>query len=160
MNKIFLSFGLLFILSGPVVSVKDFKPAIGKWTGTLTYLDYSGGKPYTMPANITVGKDVANTQRIIFYYDYPNEPKANGSDTLLISTGGAVFDGATVVSKERNGRVLRIVTDKNGLDGNDSKAAVIRHIYTIGKKIFSIRKEVKFDGEEKWITRNEYKMSR
>lgn len=29
-----------------------------------------------------------------------------------------------------------------------------------GKKSFSIRKEVKFEGEEKWILRNEYKMAR
>jgi hypothetical protein len=143
------------------VTEKDFKPAFGKWKGSLTYLDYSSGKPYTMPANINVTKNKENKQQLILAFEYPNEPKANGNDTLVISDDGLQIDGAVIVSKIKNsdGSIV-IITDKEGVDGNDNRSATLRHIYTISKKVFSNRKEVRFKGEEKFILRNEYKMSR
>ena len=160
MNKFFLSIGLLLIFAAPVISVKDFKPALGKWTGTLTYLDYTSGKPYTMPANITVSADPQNIRQIILSIEYPDEPKANGNDTLTISSDGKMLNRDVVISKQKSNGKLEIITERNDVDGNDRKKALIRHIYSIGKKSFSNRKEVKFEGEEKWILRNEYKMSR
>ena len=160
MNKLCLVFILVISNLASTVSVKDFKPAFGKWQGTLTYLDYSSGKPYTLPCNINISKDESNTQRVIFAYQYPNEPKANGNDTIVISTDGRMIDDELVVLKEKENGSLKIIAERNGVDGNDNKKAVIRHIYSIGKRSFSKRKEVKFDGEEKWILRNEYKMGR
>jgi hypothetical protein len=143
------------------VTTKDFKPAFGKWEGSLTYLDYSSGKPYTMPANITVSKTKDNKQQLVLAFEYPDEPKANGNDTLVISDDGLQIDGAAIVSQTKNSDgSLVIITDKEGVDGNDNRSAILRHIYTIGKKIFSNRKEVRFNGEEKFILRNEFKMSR
>ncbi len=143
------------------VTQKDFKPAFGKWKGSLTYLDYSSGKPYTMPANVTISKDGNNVHQLIFAFAYPDEPKANGNDTLVITDDGLQVDGAMVVSKKKNSHgTLEIITEKNGVDGNDNRKAVLRHIYSIGKKKFSNRKEVRFDGEEKFILRNEYVMGR
>ena len=81
------------------VNVKDFKPAFGKWKGSLIYLDYSSGKPYTMPANVTISKDVNNVHRLIFAFVYPDEPKANGNDTLVISDDGLQVDGANNINK-------------------------------------------------------------
>jgi hypothetical protein len=140
------------------VSVNDFKPAFGKWQGTITYLDYSTGKSFTMPANLTITKKDA--EQLVFAFEYPKEPKANGKDTLTISDDGTMIDDAIVVSKQKENGTMIITAEKNGVDGNDNKKAVMRYVYTIGKKIFCKRKEVKFDGEEKWIMRNEYKMSR
>ena len=34
--------------------IKDLAASTGSWQGKLTYLDYSSGKPYTMPANIKI----------------------------------------------------------------------------------------------------------
>lgn len=160
MTKLFFLSAIVLSVFVLPVSIKDFKPAFGKWTGTLTYLDYTSGKPYTMPVNIFISKVKKNAHQLILTVEYPNEPKANGNDTLIISADGAMVDGAMVVSKEKKGGALQIITEKNGVDGNERKKAVIRHVYTISKKTFSNRKEVKFDGEEKWILRNEYKMSR
>jgi hypothetical protein len=140
--------------------VKDFKPAFGKWTGTLTYLDYTSGKPYTMPAKMTINGDKKDEMKLFLSIEYPNEPKANENDTLVISEEGTVLDGARVLSKKSHGGILQIITEKNGVDGNESKKAVLRHTYIISKKEFSNRKEVRFEGEEKWLLRNEYKMSR
>jgi hypothetical protein len=159
MSKFFLSLAL-FILFETIVSVKDFKPGFGKWQGTITYLDYTSGKPFTMPCNLTISKDKTNTQRLVLAYEYPNEPKANGNDTIVISADGKMIDDEMFVSKEKVNGVLTITAEKSGVDGNDNKKAILRHVYIIGKKTFIKRKEVKFDGEEKWILRNEFKMSR
>lgn len=142
------------------VRTSDFGNAFGEWKGSLTYLDYSSGKPFTMPANATLAQS-ANPNEIVLALVYPKEPKANGNDTLRIEKKGMEIDGAAVVSKTVNAEgILEIITERNGIDGNDNKKAVIRHIYRINKNVFSSRKEIKFDGEEKWILRNEYSFSR
>ncbi len=85
------------------VTVKDFKTAFGKWTGILTYLDYSSGKPYIMPANISVTINQQNARQLIFAIEYPNEPKANGNDTLSIAMmTEKLIDGNMVVSKTKS----------------------------------------------------------
>ena len=163
MRKLFLVLlvisGIGFLRPAPSVSVKDFKPALGKWKGSLTYIDYSSGKPYTMPVNITISN--YEKQGLILKMEYPNEPIANGSDTLFISADGTMLDKASVVSNKKIGNNIReIVTDRDGTDGNDYRKAVLRYIYTISKSKFICRKEVRFDGEEKFILRNEYNMNR
>lgn len=64
---------------------KDFEKLIGTWQGSLTNLDYSSGKPYTMPANTEI-KRIKNTNKFIFLNFYPNEASANSIDTISIST--------------------------------------------------------------------------
>lgn len=150
----------ILLLFTAIVTPKVFKPALGEWKGTLTYLDYKSGKPYTMPANITISKDASNERQLVFRFEYPNEPKANGNDTLVISEDGTKIDGANVVSKVRVGKNLLLSTEKDGVDGNDNRKATIRHIYTIGKRRFINRKEVRFEGEQNFIMRNEFKMER
>ena len=149
-----------FCQAGLAVTTKDFKPAEGAgWKGTLTYLDYSSGKPFTMPVEISM--HIVSPAKIIIAYLYPNEPKANDNDTLLITKSGLEIDGARLVSKKimEDGSV-QLITDKNGFDGNDHKKAVLRHMYIVGTKSYQNRKEVKFEGTDKWIMRNEYLFSR
>jgi len=166
--KWILSF-LLFLFMAPVfaqdqkttVSVNDFTPALGTLQGSLSYLDYSSGKPFTMPANVAIRVLTGKPNGIILTIDYPKEPKANGNDTLFISRDGDLLNGAKIVSRKIliDGS-LEIVTDKDGRDGNDNKKAILRHIYTISKTKFTNRKEVKFEGTDTWILRNEYLFSR
>ena len=67
----------------------------------------------------------------------------------------------TIRTRKKNNEGIReVITEINGTDGNDNRKAVLRHIYKIGKKMFVSRKEVRFEGEEKFILRNEYKMNR
>ena len=80
---------------------------------------------------------------------------------MVISNDGLRIDDAMVISKEKSvGGVLHIITEEPGVDGNDNRKAVLRHIYSISKRTFFSRKEVKFEGKENFIIRNEYKMSR
>ena len=142
-----------------VVRVSDFTKTEGSWKGSLTYMDYSSGKPFSMPANVNLR--IADNSQIILSYAYPNEPNANGKDTLLISGNGSLIDGAEVQSREilEDGAV-KIVTVKAGRDGNDNKSALIRHSYILGKNSFQNVKEVKFEGADKWLIRNTYLFSR
>ena len=41
------------------ITSQDLKIIIGEWEGSITYLDYSSNKPFSMPANLVVnrGKD-------------------------------------------------------------------------------------------------------
>lgn len=139
----------------------DFAPAFGTMKGTLTYLDYTSGKPFSMPANCTLLAGDRASGEIIKVMEYPQEPKANGSDTFRISQDGTKLDGEVVtVRKQLPDGGLQIVTEKEDVDGNDHRAARIRHTYTISKNQFAIQKEVRFKGEEKWIQRHLFSFSR
>lgn len=142
-------------------SSKDFIIATGNWTGKLTYLDYSSGKPFTMPANVMINLPSERKNEVVLALVYPQEPNANANDTLFISEDGTHINGAKITSKQKlTDGSLQLITDKDGKDGNDHKKALLRHIYTIGKNNFSNRKEVKFQGTDQWILRNEYVFSR
>ena len=143
------------------ISTGDFATALGAWKGKLTYLDYSSGKPYTMPANVIISVNEKGKGEIVLALIYPDEPKANGNDTLVISKNGMELNGAKLVSKKiTSDGSVQIITDKEGTDGNDNKKALLRHVYTINKNNFSNRKEVRFAGTDKWILRNEYVFNR
>ncbi len=139
-----------------VLQKADLAMLCGSWKGSLTYLDYQSGKPYTMPAN-TIISAIPQTNHLLVEMIYPNEPKANGKDTLLVNAGLTNFDGNAVVSRKvlPDGSV-EIITKHNGQDGNDNKNAIIRKTYTIGKNKFINRKDVQFVGTTEWIKRNEY----
>ena len=138
------------------ITSKDMNRFAGHWQGSLTYLDYSTGKPYTMPANVYI-KTLEKGRKYEFARVYPNEPKANSTDTFSLSTDGKMLNNEAVTRNRKlaNGN-MKIVTETRGKDGNDNKMALIRHTYTVGKHAFSIIKEVQFEGEQVWIKRHEY----
>ncbi|HUR66988.1 MAG TPA: hypothetical protein VMZ03_11630 [Chitinophagaceae bacterium] len=114
-------------LQDPGISVKDLKPALGSWKGTITYKDYTSGKPFTMPANMVVEKDKSNEQRLILRYEYPKEPTANANDTLVFSADKKQINGELVISKENTaGGILKVITEKTGVDGNDNRPALFK----------------------------------
>lgn len=138
------------------ISPKDFEILVGMWQGSLTYLDYSSGKPYTMPADVEI-KRIPKTNNFIFSNLYPKEPKANAADTVIISADGKNIDNQVIKSiKKLKDGGLEIITEEAGKDGNDNKSATFRHTYTLSKKVFVKKKEVQFVGETVWIKRHEY----
>lgn len=156
---------ILTLLSGMIACVqaqdvrifpKDVRFIKGSWNGTLTYLDYSSGKPFTMPAEI----DITQVEKSgIFLLDirYPDEPKANGQDTLKISDDGQYINSGKIISIKRlPDKGLEMITEEAGLDGNDDKPATFRMVYFISKSAFSKKKEVQFVGENEWITRYDF----
>ncbi len=166
MKTIFVTLSILFFTSlvaqqKPEVKAGDFTVIFGQMNGSLTYLDYSTGKPYTMPAKISTKINPKNPNEIIQNVSYPDEPKANGIDTFKISENGKKLNDLTVMSRKvlTDGQ-LQIVAERKGQDGNDHKNAILRYTYTMGKEGFEIKKEVLFDGENKWVLRNTYAYKR
>lgn len=161
--KYFLTFGwilLIAIISNAQTSVKnlskEFQKVAGSWTGSLTYLDYSSGKPYTMPANLAIRR-LGKTNVFLFSNIYPNETNANSTDTLTISVDGNHINNESVKSvRQLSNGDTEIITEVSGKDGNDNQPAIIRHTYTLGGATFKKAKDVQFVGETKWINRHEY----
>ena len=138
------------------VEAKEIDNLLGNWEGSLTYIDYNSNEPYKMPCNLEI-KSKKQNRKLVFKYEYPNEPKANGVGKLKISKDGKILDGRRIVSrKKRNNEEVELITEHRGKDGNENRSARIRNVYIIGKNTFIMKKEVKFDGTEKWLKRNEY----
>lgn len=162
--KKFVTAGILLLLSHSdfaqektIVTSKDFQTIIGSWQGSLTYLDYTTGKPYTMPAYVDV-EQLGRTNRFTFSNSFPKEPNAKWTDTVTISADGSMINKENITSKQilPDGN-LQIITEEMGIDGNDHKAALLRHTYTVGRDLFIKRKDVLFTGTTEWINRHEYK---
>ncbi len=141
-----------------IITPDDLKIILGKWTGSLTYIDYSSNKPYTMPADVEV-KRGKNEKQLLLITTYPNEPNANSKDKIRISQNGQLLNKKALISKEKltNGEI-QVTTEYLGKD--NKKEALIRDIYLLGNNQFIIRKEVKFKNSQDWIKRNEYKFKR
>jgi hypothetical protein len=136
------------------LQVKDLSNSVGSWEGKLTYLDYSTGKPYTMSANINISL-TENKNGYIMGYAYPKEPQANSKDTTYIMNNLFGKDKIVEFKKATDGG-FTLVTEFGGEDGNDNKKAILRHTYILKLNTYSIMKDVKFEGTDKWIKRNEY----
>jgi len=138
------------------IELEDIDKLIGEWNGTLTYLDYSSKKPYSMPCDLTV-REKRNNRKLKLKYVYPKEPKANSRGKIKISKDRTVLNKKRIKSRriDSNGNV-EILVEYLGKDGNESKKALIRNIYLIGNETLIIRKEIKFEDSEEWIMRNEF----
>ncbi|MEO6404793.1 MAG: hypothetical protein ABIY51_14245 [Ferruginibacter sp.] len=148
---------LLLLAQKPMtVTTMDMKTITGCWQGTLTYLDYTTNKPFSMAADLEISQ-LREEGKFIFANIYPKEPKANSFNTVVIASDGKMIDGEYVKSKKRNADgSLEIITELTGKDGNDNRAAILRYTYNIGKNIYVHRKDVQFIGQKEWIKRHEY----
>ncbi len=136
--------------------IEDFAGIQGSWKGSLTYLDYKSGKPYTMQADVEIRR-IDNSNKFLLINTYPKEKSANSEDTVTISEDGQSINDEKVLSRTKiSGDQVQIITEKMGKDGNDNKDALIRKTYTLGKSSFSIQKEVRFNDGDQWIKRHEY----
>ena len=161
MRKLFLFLALILAGGYSIAQsfqVKDLSNSVGRWEGKLTYLDYSSGKPYTMLANIKI--DLTSDKKgYIMGYEYPKEPQANSKDTTFIIDN--LFDKEKIVEfKKDSDGGFTLVTEIEGEDGNENKKAILRHTYQLISNTYSIKKEVKFEGSDIWVKRNEYLLNR
>ncbi|KFF06406.1 hypothetical protein [Flavobacterium reichenbachii] len=164
-SKMFLFFTIVLtslsvFSQSNLVSASEFQKSVGKWKGTLIYLDYKTSKPYEMPADLEVIQSNELNQ-FKFNNFYPNETSANSSHTIAITDDGKKLNDELVKSnKKLSDGSLEIITEILGKDGNDNASALIRHTYLIGAKTFEIKKEVQFTGTKIWLLRHTYKYSK
>lgn len=147
-------------MDAPKLSAADLQRLTGKpWAGTLTYLDYRTNKTVSIAANLVVSQSDGDKRSWVFEYQYPDEPKANSKETVVISQDGRVINGERVVERVRLARDrLRIVTEKS--DPDNDKKALFRFTYLISANSFSTKKEVRYEGTEAFIERNQYSWRR
>jgi hypothetical protein len=139
--------------------ISTISSSVGHWKGTLSYLDYSSANSYTMPAEIDISY-TSNKAGYIIAYNYPNEPKANSTDTTYTKGSGKYFGREKVISfVKSNSRDFTLITEFDDVDGNDKKEATIRHKYKLEGNSFVIRMDVKFKGTTEWIKRHEYQFT-
>ena len=158
---LFLLFGVSSLAFAKAkIKTKDLLILTGaQWSGNLIYLDYGTNKQVSIPSNLIVTQSKENKFSWIFEYKYPDEPKADSKDTIIIGKDGSLLDGEKVIERtELNNQTLKIVTEKNGTD-NDKKS-IFRFTYLIGKTEFSIKKEVRYEDSNDFFVRNEYKWKR
>ncbi len=153
-----IPFTILLTGHQPRLSADELLFASGHWTGSLTYIDYGTKKPYTMPANLDISVPATFPGTVILLNQYPDEPKANSYDTLRISKGGQYFDEGKILEKKNTDKKLIILTEREGMD--DNRPATIRIHYTAGPHDFIIYKEVRFNKQDSFMMRHEYRMSR
>lgn len=134
----------------------DLEMAVGTWKGFLIYLDYSSDKAVSLPAELVINQ-IGKKDKFLFSFFYPDEPNANSTDTITVSTDGKQLNNETVISRtmSTDGEIV-IVSGEKGEDGNEDKSALIRHTYTIGENVLKIRKDILFDGQTEWINRHEF----
>lgn len=137
---------------------KTLASSVGNWNGTLTYLDYSSGKPFSMAANLIISQ-TKDQSGYIRRFEYPKEPHANSSDTLYL-TNHQFGDGQIVSFHQHASGDFTLVTERQGQDGNDHKLARIRLTYHISPNKYQLVKDVLFEGSSTWIKRHEYLFSR
>ena len=144
----------------PKVADADLRLLTGaQWTGTLTYLDYRSNKKVSIPSTLTVARSAEDRRSWVFDYKYPDEPKADGKETVTLSRDGRAINDETVTERAKlPGGSLKIVTEKKGRD-ND-RDAVFRYTYLLSAKSFSIRKEVRYEGASEFFERNEFSWKR
>lgn len=161
----YTAFALLFLFVISLSSAADaqsLKPGDlrlfegGKWSGELTYRDYSSGESTSIRCEITVRKLSKRSWK--FFFSYPDEPKADRSAVSVLSVDGKDFAGERVSERSKIPGGLRFVTTKRGSD-ND-RPALFRYTYTLTRESFSVIKEVKIDGETAYFERNRYVLSR
>jgi len=130
-----------------------------QWSGTLTYLDYRSNKRVSIPANLTVRPNGEDKWSWVFEYKYPDEPKANSEEIVRLSRDGKSLNGEVVLERATlTDNTVRFVTEKRGQDNN--RGAAIRFIYALNAKTFSIKKEVRYEDENQFFERNEYRWNR
>ena len=130
-----------------------------QWSGTLTYLDYRSRKPVSIPVNLSVKPNAGDDRSWVFTYNYPDEPHANSEEILRLSKDGRSINGEVVLERtDLRDNTIRVVTEKKGED--DNRSASIRYTYLLNVSSFSITKEVRYEGDDKYFERNFYRWKR
>jgi hypothetical protein len=138
-------------------SLKDFQNLIGCWQGSLNYAGTIIRKPFSTTAGLIV-KQAGNSDTLLFVNLYTKNAYENVTDTITISIDGRRVNNDTIKSKRyTNEGSIEIITEAQGFDHDNNKAAIVRKTYTIGKRFYTYKKQVQPEGETDWLDSEEFK---
>ena len=137
-------------------TMQDFQGLPGKWTGSLTYTDYSDDKKQvTLPAKVEI-VDEKDSVALISTYTEPNGKTVSDKSRICIFDDGKqlFYEGYAldIISVRRTGDRLTITADRDGSD--NKREAIVREILIIGPGIFNITQQIKYENTEKFFVRN------
>ena len=146
-------------VSGPDLSMAN----ANDWKGTLTYLDYGTQQTVNLNTALRGQMNRANCLILTFDYQEPNKTHVFGTDTLIVAPNGTHlrWDGTdfTVQAKQwLPDHTLRLVLEGPGQD--DNHPVTIRKTVLLGPRQFTMRKQVRLEGDTAFVQRNAYKFTR
>ncbi|MBS4065949.1 MAG: DoxX family protein [Chitinophagaceae bacterium] len=147
----------------PILKPSELNHLQGTWHGVLTYIDYTSGFPTNIETKVHSRKkdDEQNSRVWLLKYEYPKEPGANAEGQYELSKDGSMINGEKIVEKEQlKDGSLKIAFERRGKDGNDQKPCTIRTVIQLNVTDLVILKLVKFDGEQEYFQRNQYKLTK
>jgi hypothetical protein len=112
-------------------------------------------KPYTTTAELVVSQ-IGNSDILQLLNIYSKDPNDYKADTITVSKNGRKLNHEKIKSKQytKTG-ALEIITEVPGFD-DDNKAVIVRNIYTIGKQLYTYKKQVKPEGQTEWLEMQEF----
>jgi hypothetical protein len=170
MSKAAFAFLVLFAapaFAAPPTVAEARSSLVGTWSGKLEYRDYQADRWFGLPVKVEV-KDGGDGVTLIRTADYDDGPKTG---VVRITTVSMLDGSSESVATFRKGRAVELekvslavdpasrdaanwtmVETSDGTD--DGRPAAIRvTIVRSGASVTSI-KEVRFTGDDKWLTRN------
>jgi hypothetical protein len=171
MSRAGFAFSLLFLtapaLAAPPTVAEARSSLVGKWTGKLEYRDYQADRWFGLPVVVEV-KDGGDGVTLIRTADYDDGPTTG---IVRITTVSMLHGTAESVATFRKGRAVELekvslavdpasrdkanwtmVETSDGMD--DDRPATIRVTTVRSGPSVTSTKEIRFTGEDKWLTRN------
>jgi hypothetical protein len=143
-------------------SINDFKEAIGTHTGLLSYKDYSSDNWVSL--TLVGATYIKKNKLIIEHLIVEGSELYKQKYSLAFKNEKAFFNGAEMKIIENSFNTKdskkQMVLTNRGKDGNESKKCTFRHTITFENQTLTIIKEVKFDDEESYFTRNKYVLNK
>jgi hypothetical protein len=138
------------------ITPSTFKTLLGCWQGTLHYSGTMIRKPYTTTAELVVSQ-IGKSHKFTFLHNYTKDTNDYKADTISISNNGRKLNDQRIKSKQyTNTGTLKVVTEVAGFDDDNNKAVIVRGIYTIGKQLYTYKRQVKPEGQTEWLERQEF----
>jgi hypothetical protein len=168
MNKKILATSIIIIVlinlasaqKTATMSATTLKSLIGCWQGTLNYSGTMIRKPFTTTSELII-RQLGRSNKFEFVNAYTKDAHDNKSDTITISSNGRKLNNDAIKSKRNTGDGnMEIVTEALGFDHDNNKKAMIRQTYTIGKQLYSYKKQVQPEGQADWLDREEFTYTR
>jgi hypothetical protein len=145
----------------PLVAPHEFDQLAGApWSGTLTYTDFTSGERTTIRSTLLVTR--VGDGAWDFAIGYNDEPHANNKQRVALDDAGRFIRfGDRCEEVVRGSSPATPGPIETVADGDDNgRPAIIKHVYMISPKAFSIRKLVKPPGEPEFFERNIYEWTR
>lgn len=147
----------------PVESTRSLEPADldlltgAPWSGTLTYLDYTTGKPTTIASTLTVRRIAADLPTWELRVGYPKEPGADSVQTIVLKNN-TIGNESILSRRTLPDGGIEFITSAPGTD--DNKPATFRFVHRLTPTIYSRTKLVTFVGQSTELQRHIYSWSR